>query len=119
MYGGNGEGNAPYFIVTDSGCRMTGLDEIGAMDFFITANGIYASEEITLRSDRRLKNTIDYDFDRYDEFFMGLKPATFKYNNGHGGRLHSGFIAQDVEDALHNAGLSNMDFAGLVIAHIE
>ena len=119
MYGGNGEGNAPYFIVTDSGCRMTGLDEIGAMDFFITANGIYASEEITLRSDRRLKNTIDYDFDRYDEFFMGLKPATFKYNNGHGGRLHSGFIAQDVEDALHNAGLSNMDFAGLVIAPIE
>ena len=119
MYGGNGEGNAPYFIVTDSGCRMTGLDEIGAMDFFITANGIYASEEITLRSDRRLKNTINYDFDRYDEFFMGLKPATFKYNNGHGGRLHSGFIAQDVEDALHNAGLSNMDFAGLVIAPIE
>ena len=119
MYGGNGEGNAPYFIVTDSGCRMTGLDEIGAMDFFITANGIYASEEITLRSDRRLKNTINYDFDRYDEFFMGLKPATFKYNNGHGGRLHSGFIAQDVEDALHNAGLSNMDFAGLVIVPIE
>lgn len=119
MYGRNGEGNAPYFIVTDSGCRMTGLDEIGAMDFFITANGIYASEEITLRSDRRLKNTINYDFDRYDEFFMGLKPATFKYNNGRGGRLHSGFIAQDVEDALHNAGLSNMDFAGLVIAPIE
>ena len=81
------------------------------MDFFITADGIYASEEITLRSDRRLKNTINYDFDRYDEFFMGLKPATFKYNNGHGGRLHSGFIAQDVEDALHNA--------GLVIAPIE
>lgn len=119
MYGSNGNGYAPYFIVTNSGCRMTGLDEVGAMDFFITANGIYASEEITLRSDRRLKNTINYDFDRYDEFFMRLKPATFKYNNGHGGRLHSGFIAQDVEDALHNAGLSNMDFAGLVIAPIE
>lgn len=119
MYGSNGNGYAPYFIVTNSGCRMTGLDEVGAMDFFITAKGIYASEEIILRSDRRLKNTINYDFDRYDEFFMGLKPATFKYNNGHGGRLHSGFIAQDVEDALHNAGLSNMDFAGLVIAPIE
>lgn len=119
MYGSNGKGYAPYFIVTNSGCRMTGLDEIGAMDFFITGNGIYASEEITLRSDRRLKNNINYNFDRYDEFFMGLKPATFKYNNGHGGRLHSGFIAQDVEDALHSAGLSNMDFAGLVIAPIE
>lgn len=119
MYGSNGKDYAPYFIVTNSGCRMTGLDEIGAMDFFITGNGIYASEEITLRSDRRLKNNINYDFDRYDEFFMGLKPATFKYNNGHGGRLHSGFIAQDVEDALHSAGLSNMDFAGLVIAPIE
>ena len=119
MYGSNGKGYAPYFIVTSSGCRMTGLDEIGAMDFFITGNGIYASEEITLRSDRRLKNNINYNFDRYDEFFMGLKPATFKYNNGHGGRLHSGFIAQDVEDALHSAGLSNMDFAGLVIAPIE
>lgn len=119
MYGSNGKDYAPYFIVTNSGCRMTGLDEIGAMDFFITGNGIYASEEITLRSDRRLKNNISYDFDRYDEFFMGLKPATFKYNNGHGGRFHSGFIAQDVEDALHSAGLSNMDFAGLVIAPIE
>lgn len=119
MYGSNGSDYTPYFIATNSGCRITGLDEAGAVDFFITANGIYTDEEITLRSDGRLRNTINYDFNRYDEFSMGLEPATFKYNNGHGGRLHSGFIAQDVEDILHNADLSNMDFASLVIAPIE
>lgn len=119
MYGSNGNGYAPYFIVTNTGCRMTASDTPGEMDFFITGGGIYASEEITIRSDRRLKNSINYNFDRYEDFFMHLKPATFKYNNGKGGRFHSGFIAQDVEKALKSAGLSTVDFAGLVITPVE
>ncbi len=119
MYGSNGNGYAPYFIVTNTGCRMTASDTVGEMDFFITDNGVYSSEEIQIGSDRRLKNSIDYDIDRYEDFYMNLKPAVFKYNTGKSNRYHSGFVAQDVETALQNAGLTKGDFAGLTIAPIE
>lgn len=119
MYGSKGKGFAPYLIVTNTGCRMTTSDTLGVMDFYITKDGIYASEELTITSDERLKNSIDYNIDRYTDFFMHLKPAAFKYNNGNGGRYHSGFIAQDVERALKDAGLTTNDFAGFVKVPVE
>lgn len=115
MYGSNGYGNTPYFIVTNTGCRMTSDD----LDFYITNNGIYASEEITIKSDRRLKNTIDYDLGKYINFFMNLKPTRFYYNHGASDRFHTGFIAQDVENALKKSGLTTNDFAGLVITPVQ
>jgi len=45
---------------------------------------------------------------------MNLKPTAFRMNNGHSGRYHIGFIAQDVEDAILMSGLDTSDFAGLV-----
>ena len=45
---------------------------------------------------------------------MALKPATFKYNYGTSGREHLGFIAQDVEQAMLNAGLNSEQLAALV-----
>lgn len=115
MYGSNGYGSEPYFIVTNTGCRMTTED----LDFYITNNGIYASEEITIKSDRRLKNTIDYDLEKYKNFFMNLKPTRFYYNHGASDRYHTGFIAQDVENALKESGLTTKDFAGLVITPVK
>ena len=44
--------------------------------------------------------------------FRGLKPVSYKLINGTSGRTHTGFIAQDVEEAMRAAGLTNMDFAG-------
>lgn len=64
-------------------------------------------------SDRNKKNTITYNYAEYDEFFDSLRPALFKYNDGTSGRLHTGFIAQDVEEALSKGGISTQNFAGL------
>ena len=43
-------------------------------------------------------------------------PVTYKYNYGTSDRLHAGFIAQDVDNALSIAQISTKDFAGLVIS---
>lgn len=109
MYGSNGPGWEPYFIVTNAGARMTGT---GASIW--VGYGAHASEEISVSSDVRLKNTIGYNLDQYDEFFMALKPSRFKYNKGISGRLHLGFIAQDVEQAMLDAGLTSMELAALI-----
>lgn len=116
IYAGSSYHNyAPYILVTDAGCRMTASDTVGVMDFYLIESGIHASEEIQVSSDRRIKNSIDYDLDKYENFFMALKPSTFKYNKGSSGRKHTGFIAQDVEDALLNNDLTTDEFAGLTI----
>ena len=52
---------------------------------------------------------------RYEDFFRALKPCSFRMRDGRSGRLHTGYIAQEVEEALGEAGLTNGDFAGLVI----
>lgn len=109
MYGSNGPGWEPYVIVTNAGARMTGS---GASIW--VGSGAHASEEISVSSDLRIKNTISYNLDKYDAFFMALKPTRFKYNNGVSGRLHLGFIAQDVEQAMLDAGLTSMELAALI-----
>lgn len=45
---------------------------------------------------------------------MNLQPTAFRLNNGNSGRYHIGFIAQDVEQALLDSGISTNDFAGFV-----
>lgn len=114
MYGSNGPGWEPYIIVTNAGARMTGS---GASIW--VGMGVNATDEISIRSDARAKNSISYNLDKYDEFFMALKPTRFKYNDGASGRLHLGFIAQDVEQAMLDAGLTARDLAALVKAPVQ
>ena len=55
-------------------------------------------------SDRRIKKDI-LDFDEsYDVLFNNLKPRQYRYVNGNKGRIHSGFIAQEVSDAVIASG---------------
>lgn len=65
-------------------------------------------------SDRNFKNNISIPSEKYDVFFDNLIPSTFQYNEGTSGRLHSGFIAQEVGAALEKAELSTKEFAGYV-----
>lgn len=99
-----------YFIATGAGVRMQTPDN----GITITNNVISASEEITVSSDRRIKNSISYDMDKYNGFFMSLKPSFYRLNKGSSQRFHIGFIAQDVEEALLNNGLETSDFAGFI-----
>ncbi len=114
MYGSNGPGWEPYIIVTNAGARMSG----SGASIWVGA-GAHASEELSISSDARVKNTISYNLDKYDEFFLSLKPTRFKYNDGVSGRLHLGFIAQDVEQAMLDAGLTSGELAALVKAPVQ
>ena len=66
-------------------------------------------------SDRNEKNTIaDIDPEQAEKLIMGLKPSTFKFNDGTSGRIHWGLISQDIEELLPQIGMSDMDFAGFI-----
>lgn len=76
-----------------------------------------SSGSTAITSDRNLKKDI-YDLsDKYVEFFMKLRPVTYKYNakENIGHRDHLGYIAQEVEDALTTSGLTTEQFAGICI----
>ena len=111
MYGSNGVGKTPYIIVTNGGARMQGSS---STYLYVSSTKIGMSEEPTIVSDRRVKNTINYDLDPYERLFHNLKATSFKYNEGTSDRIHLGFIAQDVEQAMIDAGLSSNELAALV-----
>lgn len=79
----------------------------------IHAKNIYANGT-AVTSDRRKKKSITNIAGKYIDFFKKLRPVTFRYKHG-SGRLHAGFIAQDVEKALYESRMSTKDFGGLVI----
>lgn len=66
-------------------------------------------------SDRNRKNSISTLEDNYNILFDNLLPIKYKYNEGTSDRYHTGFIAQEVGEALDKAKLSTQDFAGLTI----
>ncbi len=101
-----------YVIVTDAGVRL----QTDGTEFYCSSNRIYASEDILIGSDMRLKKDIAANMARYEDFFLALRPSYFRMNNGRSGRYHTGFIAQEVEAALTSGGLTTLDFAGLVIS---
>lgn len=113
MYGSNGCNREPYIIVTDRGCRMTADG-----DSLYVGNGIHASSIID-QSDARIKNSISYNMEPYEKVFMSLKPASYRFNNGRSGRRHTGFIAQDLEQSMLNAGLTSMELAALIKEPVE
>lgn len=98
-----------YVIATNAGVRL----QAGSTQMGVTDNSCFASKSITTGSDRRIKANISYDYDKYYDFFMALKPASYTYRDMSDSRAHTGFIAQDVEEALGSAGLQPSDFAGL------
>ena len=75
----------------------------------------HSSGQLTLsasyntESDRRVK----YDFDEfsnwedYYNFYMSLKPQTFKYNQDMKNKTHIGMVAQDVADSIVDNNLMN------------
>lgn len=68
-----------------------------------------------INSDINKKNTISSIDEKYVNFFDGLESYTYKYNDGTSDRLHTGFVAQQVKQALDEADINTSEFAGLVI----
>jgi hypothetical protein len=74
----------------------------------------YTKNDTIIISDRNKKKDIIPLYDsRYDIFFDSLKPSLFRYKENESNRLHCGFIAQDVEEALLKAGIDTSEYAVL------
>ena len=77
--------------------------------------GTWRSESAIINdSDRSLKNSISTLSSKYSNLFDNLIPVSYRYNEGTSGRLHTGFIAQDVLTAIQQSGLSTQDFAAYI-----
>ncbi len=100
-----------YVICTNAGARITS----SGASFYVSGSSITATREISVSSDRRVKNSIDYNMDKYESFFRALNPCRFLYNNEDDKRFHVGYVAQDVKAAMDKSGLTSKDFAGYVV----
>ena len=106
---------ANYFFASDAAVRMSGEDEFGINSFYVSPDEIHADIAIDVGSDERIKNSISYDVaGRYGAFYRALKPARYRMNSSRSERFHTGFIAQQLRDALTESGLSSQDLAALV-----
>ena len=77
--------------------------------------GAYLVNSPSVTSDINKKKDIKpLDSDITANFFNNLNPVSYKLIDGSSGRTHYGLIAQEVEEAMQNANLTTMDFAGLV-----
>ena len=104
-----GASSSTYLIVTNSGVRM----QSSGANFFVSGSYIKASTYIEEGSDRRMKQDISYGVEKYRAFLRKLKPSLYRYKTDPTSPLLCGFIAQDVEEALTESGMTRLDFAGV------
>ena len=71
---------------------------------------VYAVNGAISTSDKNAKTEVKEIDDKYVDFFMHLKPVSYRLKDGK--RTHVGFISQDVEEAMKAVGLTDLDFAG-------
>lgn len=90
---------------------------LGAPNFVWST--IYCSTNELNGSDRNIKNSIEALPEKYVRMFDLVEPKRYKLNNGTSGRFHTGFIAQEVEAAMQECGISSQEFAGWARAQRE
>lgn len=74
-------------------------------------------------SDRNIKECIDSYDDNIEKAYMEFKPVSYKYKTTNSirvhDRIHYGFIAQDVESAIHKYGIDNEHAGFLQISKLN
>lgn len=75
---------------------------------------IYSRNATIQTSDLTEKKDVVYGLSGYDSLFDALRPISFRFVDGESGRRHMGLGAQDVEQAMMEADMSDMDFAGFI-----
>ena len=73
---------------------------------------VWAGNGTIQTSDRNAKKNIEPISDKLLELFELLMPVSFQFIDGTSGRTHIGFISQDVEWAMEQVGLTDLEFAG-------
>ena len=98
-----------------SGSAAPAYDGAGSLGFSdYRWSAVYAQTGTISTSDREQKTEISYALERYDALFDKLRPASYRFKDGTSGRTHTGLIAQDVEQALRECGLTGQDLAAFV-----
>lgn len=110
-------GDYDFRAATNLYCMTSGGASLGTSRYHWDT--VFADTGEINTSDKRQKNSIDYNMESYEKFFRLLKPTRYRMNNGRSGRFHTGFIAQDIEAALAEAGLESTDFAGFIKSPIH
>lgn len=72
-----------------------------------------ATSSTAVVSDRNRKDNIADMPDIYSDLHKTLRPVVYTYKDGESGRIHTGFIAQDIEDSLRELGLTTQEFAAV------
>lgn len=91
--------------------------DLGSPNFVWSA--IYCSTNELNGSDRNIKNSIEALPEKYVRMLELVEPKRYKLNSGTSGRFHTGFIAQEVEDAMRACGIESKEFAGWAAAKRE
>ena len=120
-------GSGAVYMAADSlGTYIEANDRIYTCGALVSRNGsslgdaahrwsdVYANNAVIQTSDLRVKKQVEYGLSRYDALFDALRPMSFLFVDGESGRRHLGLGAQDVERAMAECGVSDMDFAGFV-----
>lgn len=79
------------------------------------AKQFYQNGTAISTSDKRKKKGIKDIAKKYVEFFKKLRPVLFKFKDGESDRTHTGFIAQECEEAAGEAGIDTKDLAFICI----
>ena len=106
-------------IAEDGDMPVNTFTEVGGIAIGADSSTIkgtaYTSSSMVITSDKRLKHSVELLGEKYNALFDNLKPVRFKYNDGTSDRYHTGLIAQDVAEAIDEAGLSTQEVAAYVV----
>lgn len=121
LLAGNGWGIPAWLRLSAATSNNTSVIDAYATNFTMRAGtrgelqgSWYIDSGAAVTSDANRKNSIENLSDAYSKLFDNLRPVRFRYNNGQSKRFHTGFIAQEVKQALLDAGLTTKDFAGYI-----
>ena len=106
----NGSNTAGFFRPTiDAGTSFkNGIMYLGGSNYKWKA--IYCATGTINTSDRNLKTDITDLDSKYLDLFDRLQPVQYKLLSGD--RIHTGFVAQDIEASMTEVGLTAEDFGG-------
>ncbi len=97
---------SPYFDCGDESNTATAANLGGGSRRW---NNIYARTTTINTSDKNSKHDINPIEERYEKLWKKIKPVSFLFNNGD--RVHLGIIAQDLEEAMSETGLTANELA--------
>lgn len=98
---------------------LTGVHTgVAGFNHYLWGNVLFPSGSAVV-SDRDFKTDIESFSEKYESLFCALKPRTFKYKDGTSGRTHFGFIAQELEEAIEEVGLTTQDVSAYIEAKNE